>query len=553
MNVAELFAEIGLKGADKSVADVLAVKEGMQGAAAATKDLKGLLSDFGVKGADKTVAGLLGLQKELEDTALAGLQTKTVLEGLDEVAPDDVVMFLADMREQLGEIAKSSEKAAESLTRIKPKNPEKTKDWFDSTRKGLKDMTSLSLEAKAAIIAVGYAMERAFMASGKRGTDLANAAAALGVNPKTLQQYQYVAKTEGGVSKEETTGAFESLSQLATQILTGQARPIGISQIGAVLGRRGIKFGELIAQAQIQNRPELLIQALQAYAQNETNLGLRNQNLASFGMSPAMIALLSKGAFSAQALGRAPTLSEGQVQGLDAARKAGAQLENSVEMAVDKFTAAHGAQIIKEITPLVGKVLELANAFTKLAENIKIFEALGKVFAGWAHIFSGAASAVKAISEAGTEKGRKNLLENVKEAVTEIPGVLSALWEAATEGGEPTPGAAKGSAPGAGRTGAAAGGGQVGGAAAGSMSVLGAINPAMLAQMSAAYDRQARRAAAPPMPAGIGAPSAPPAQATITQTLQFSHPGTDPKATGDSVKKAVGDAYRSISAQIQGS
>src|SRR5580698_7170089 len=168
---------------------------------------------------------------------------------------------------------------------------DKTVGALTNVKKGLSETASLSLEAKAGIVGAIYALERLFATSGKAGTNLANFNAVTGESVKTLQQYQYAAR-QVGISNEDVEGSFKGLQSAMTKTLIGEGAPKGLARVGLLTG--GISQQDIKKFAE---QPQLLIQRLQEYSKKETNIGLRNETLKSFGISEGMIAALSRQAF----------------------------------------------------------------------------------------------------------------------------------------------------------------------------------------------------------------------------------------------------------------
>lgn len=369
------------------------------------------------------------------------------------------------------------------------KGTEKTLGAFTNVKKGLSDTASISLEAKAGIIGAMYALERLFSASGKTGTGLSQFNALTGESTKTLQQYQYAAR-QVGVSNEEVTGSFKSLQSVMTKTLMGQGAPSGLARVSQLTG--GITPQDI---DKFSKNPELLIQKLQQYAQKEKNIGLRNETLKSFGLSEGIIAGLSKNAFNAPTLNKAPTYSDKEIGKLNQANIAWSNLGNTIEMAVGKFNAKHGASLVGDISKLVPQVLKLVEAFVKLAETLKIFEGIGKVFEGWTKIFQGAGGAVDKLT---TEKGRGEAAGDAADFFKGIPGVLKEI------GKDILPGSSEG--------------------------IKNNIAPTLGKSNVGNGNSQNN---------------------DIVINNNFQHPGTDHQKTGDSVKRAVQQGFRQLAAQSQ--
>lgn len=438
---------------------------------------------------------------------------------------------------------------AELFVNLGIKGTDKTIGALANTQKGLKDVASTSLEAKVAIVGAMYALEQLFAASGQRGTDLTNFNAELGVSTKTLQQYQFAAR-QAGVSNTAVEGTFKSLQAAMTRTLMGEAPPAGLAKVA-------LKLGDISKEdiARFQKNPELLIQTLQRYAQAEKNIGLRNETLKSFGLGDDMIAAMSRGAFNQGALNKAPTYSDKEIAKLDQANIAWSNLGQTIEMAIGKFNAAHGGQLVNDITMLVPKVIELANSFVRLSEKMHLFELIGKSFEGWGIIFDKINHTIDALTKndklaslvtegtqvanrlvSGTEtvvsttgdlitggvkgdKAQKDISENLKGFFA----VLAEAWKESANSGVQDP-----------------------------------ALKAMLERQNVANGNpnvsnviQMPRAITPNAPA-TPSPGAPAQTINIDQNLNFQHDGKDHQKTSNDMKRAVKDAFRQMPAQAQG-
>lgn len=465
---------------------------------------------------------------------------------------------------------------AELFVSLGVKGSEKTVGAIAGVRKGLEDTKGMALETKAAIVGALYALERMFMASGQKGTDLTNFNALLGVSAQTLQQYQYAAR-QVGVTNEEVASTFKGLSSVATNTLLGKGAPEGVARFAQVIKAQVGDVQKLWLQA-TQGHPELLLQRLQEYAQKESNIGLRNQVLKSFGISENMIAAMNRNAFNPNVLNQAPTLSEGTIKSLDNVHKRVSNLSNTVSMAFDNFTAKHGGEIIGGLEKIIPKVIELAEAFERLSNNLKIFKLIGMVFEGWKDIFEGLNTAVEGVADAtadvkpGDKKGeekkdeaRSNLLKGFATILMGIfdPGALAAQAYAVVNAGEPKKTPAENSPRAAKKENTPA----LGPAAQRVIKVLS--TPVHVSVSSGAVHIHEKpktelkvtippspiitpKVVVPPMPAGAaagafgGKTSA--SNVNVNQTLNFQHDGTNPKQVADSHKAATQKAYRQIAA-----
>lgn len=405
------------------------------------------------------------------------------------------------------------------------KGSEKTLGAITSMRQGLKDTASTSLETKAAIVGVMYAMERLFSASGKVGTDLINFGALMDGGVKRLQQYQYIAKQVGS-SNEEMTSTFMNLSRVATDTLTGHGAPERIALLSQNAGLQVGQMLQLLKKAESGNS-EPLFQAINKALQTEKNVGYRNQIMKDFGISNAIGAGMIRNKFNAKDLAAAPTYSDKEIKSLDKANIAWSNLGNKIEMAVGHFNAKHGVQLVQDISRITDQVLRLVEAFTKLADKLKLFQLLGKSFEGWELILKGVNAAIEAKDSGkeyatGTIGGAKEGLTKPQEKAT-IP---ERIRDALLLGGQ---------------------GESLSGI------IMDMINTESIKDAltprgpSASTGTPSPKAVAiPTMPATSGPRST--QNVEVNQTLNFQHEGKDAKRTGDSTKKGIQDAFRAIPA-----
>ncbi len=297
------------------------------------------------------------------------------------------------------------------------KGADKTLGSIAGAQKGMKGIASTSLEAKAAIVGAMYALERLFASSSQKGTDLTNFSSGIGESAKTLQQYQYAAQ-QVGVANDEVTSSFIALQKSSTNLLNNGESISGLARVAQVTKTSGTEMQKLMFESTKGNIAPLF-QKLQEYSHLEQNPGLRNKNIESFGVSSKIITAMTRNAFRPDVLNSAPTYSDKQLKNLDEANVAWSNIFTKIEMAVGKFNALHGVDLVKEITPLVDKVLDLAEAFIDLADSLKLFEAIGKAI----EISTAVVKQVTEMSDAAAGKNKQG------KSALEIFGDHSIIWQ----------------------------------------------------------------------------------------------------------------------------
>lgn len=366
---------------------------------------------------------------------------------------------------------------------------EKTVGALSNVKKGMGDLSSTSLEAKAAIVGAMYALQRLMSNSAQMGTGLSNFNALTGLSTKSLQQWQYAAR-QAGVSSEELTGSVKSVQQSMTNMLLGKGAPEGMGMLANKVG-----FDEKRARDTFY-----VMQKLQEFAKSQP-ADVGNNVLKSFGLSEGTIAAMRKNVFNPKTLAQAPVYSEGQIGQLNKVDVAWKNLSAKIEMAMGKFSSKHGLDIVKDISKLTDQVFKLIEAFSRLADKLKLFEGIGKVFEGWSMLFGGLSGAVDTVAK--DKKGTLHGLAEQGEGFAEGLGqFLKGAFMTATEG----------------------------------------LDMKDNSEIS-------EKTIAPKMPN-----TPPPTKSqnvNINQNLNFQHEGKDHQKTSDSVKKAIRGAVRQMSSQGQ--
>lgn len=287
------------------------------------------------------------------------------------------------------------------------KGTEKTVGAITGVATGMRAAASESWKTKAAILAAFYALQSFTRQSNQEGQTLSNLNTLLDTGTDALQRYQWAAR-KAGVSSEETSNSLLGLQQAMTKILMGKGAPEGMEWVARITGSFDPKDVQKYAE-----QPQLLLQRLQQYASKETNKGLRNEVLKSFGLGNNMIAALNRQVFTPQNLASAPTYNKGEVAALADMESKWAQIIRKFEMGVGKLNAKFGPDIVKDIETITNQVLKLADALLTLIERFGVMEKLGDIFKGWTQLLQGDLS--KTISETAKEQyGDDSALNQLK-------------------------------------------------------------------------------------------------------------------------------------------
>jgi len=298
------------------------------------------------------------------------------------------------------------------------KGAEKTLSALSNAKKGMGELGSASLEAKAALLGAAYAFERLMSNSARAGTDLENFNALTGISAQTLQQYQYAAR-QVGISNEEMASTFKGVQNVMTNMRLGKGAPEGLAILSGKVG---------FDSNRAKSDTTYVMKKLQEFANAEHEVGMRNFVLKSFGVGENVMAGMARNAFRPEVMQKAPTYNEKEIHHLDQANAAWSNLGNQVQMAIGHFNAAHGTQLVKDLSMILDKVIKLTEAFLKLAEVLHLFEGIGKIFEGWGKIFDLANGGVKKVKDAlSSPEGTKELGKNTLGFLKEMPSVLGVM------------------------------------------------------------------------------------------------------------------------------
>lgn len=361
---------------------------------------------------------------------------------------------------------------------------------------GLGDVKSMSLEAKAAILGVMYGLERLMTQSAQMGSSLMNFNELTGISAKSLQEWQYAAR-QAGVGGEELTGSMKSVQSAMTNMLLGKGAPEGLAMVANKVG-----FDENRARDTLY-----VMKKLQEFAQVVPK-DVGNNMLKSFGLSEGTISAMRRNMFTDNNFKKAPTYSEKEIANLDRVNVAWSNLGQKIQMAIGHLTSKHGLELANDFARVTAEVFKMVEAFTKLAEKIKLLEGIGKLFEGWGTIFEGISNAVSGVGDM------------IDDVTKDKKGVFHGVMQ---EAGKLTQGVE---------------------------SAVGTISAGM-SDVSGEPPSRNKHHMAPQMRPMVKSSKV--QHIEVNQNLNFQHDGKDHQKTSTSVHKAVKDAYRQYQAQAQGS
>lgn len=258
---------------------------------------------------------------------------------------------------------------AELFVSLGVKGSDKTVAAFAGVNKGIKDVASTSLLAKAAILGAVYSLEKLFEAAAAKGTVLSNLAAYSGMDIKALQQWSYAAQ-QAGASQDEFTASVKAMNDTIAKSRFSKQSLFGISEVDHIVG--------FDMEKAYKDRMYALRQFME-FAKKETDIDMRNQILKANGFSENSIAALVKGNFSPEMLSQAPIVSEKSADALAKIESRFKNIGTSVSMLATKLTLEHGNGFLTGIEKIWEAVKGLIGALDEMGKKLGIFELIQNV------------------------------------------------------------------------------------------------------------------------------------------------------------------------------
>ena len=269
-------------------------------------------------------------------------------------------------------------KIAEMFVDIGLKGGEMMGKSLGNIRNVLSDVSSLSWQTKAGILAAVYGMQHFMSSAASQGTDLRNFSILTNESTDALQRWQLAAESSG-VSAEQMTGAFSHMmSAMAQMKYEGNTNRWfgGLAKFAGELDKDKI------------NSPLYMIKKLRTLAQNQkVPVALANEILHAFGMSDGMISFLRNPKMTPESVPNNLILSRKENNQLSDVYKDWSLVSKKMEMSFSHLTAKHGPATVKSISEVTDSVVKLLDELGSLSEKLKIIQLIGLSFEGWANNF----------------------------------------------------------------------------------------------------------------------------------------------------------------------
>lgn len=213
--------------------------------------------------------------------------------------------------------------AGEFFVNLGLKGADGTIGLLNKTTGGFSELKSMSVETKAAILGVLYALEKIVSTSGQLGTSLQNFKAVSDINPDVLQRWEYAA-IKAGVPTQTLLNSFLKLQSVAFDVRAGKGLPEWLTPIITSLAQHGQDIGTDWA-SRWQKDPTLAFKAIQQFAQlSDIDRSTRALALERAGFDPNLVTALMRESFTQANLNKVPQsaiLKRDEIERLDTMRQ----------------------------------------------------------------------------------------------------------------------------------------------------------------------------------------------------------------------------------------
>jgi hypothetical protein len=229
-------------------------------------------------------------------------------------------------------------------------------------KKGLGDISSASLAAKAGVLAVLYGLERLTQGAAQQGLELQQFANLTGLSTDRLQRWQYAAR-QAGVSNEEMAASFKGIQTAMGNMQLGLGAPAGFGVFARTVGFDQTKLRDTF----------YVMEKLKEFAKvSPPDVG--NQILKSFGLGEGTIQFLRTTSVELDKIKPRNLFSEAEINQLAKVNIAWSNFWNTVKLFSGHFTAKYGADVIKDIASAFQFFVHLGSDVNKLIKDFPVLQ-----------------------------------------------------------------------------------------------------------------------------------------------------------------------------------
>lgn len=272
-------------------------------------------------------------------------------------------------------------KAGEFFVNLGLKGDSDTQNKLEKQVDTWKDVKSASTEAKLAILAVLYGVERMVSTYGAAGQALQNFNTLTGISFQTLQAYENQAQ-KAGAANGELTQTFDTLQKQMFTVMSGGQVPPWLNTIIGTLQGTGVKFSgeEQTNTAQAWGaHPELMFQRIRQFAQNKALDQWKTFNvLREMGIPDNIIAGMRQGFFDPGnlAAGASQALSDQTVKNLTTLNREWVDMTLNFKKFAATLVGSDLTGIVRDLSAIATQTYRIVNALDQLGHKVGVFKAI---------------------------------------------------------------------------------------------------------------------------------------------------------------------------------
>lgn len=318
-------------------------------------------------------------------------------------------------------------KIAELFVQLGVKGADVAGKALSGMAKGINHIASASLEAKAAVAAVVYGMERMTGWASQAGMDLYKFGVTTGLSTDELQKWQY-ALGRFDVTGEETANTIMGIQTAMSDMLMGKGSPEGLALLADKVGFDQTKARDTF----------YVLGKIQEFVKTQPP-DIANNLMKSFGISGNMFQALKSMNMERDKLSKKQIISEREIEQLKNINMAWKDFWFTLRTMGIKFIAAEGIQGIRILTNAFKGMMSIGK---DLGGFISKFKGLGTVLAGlavlaaawaspWIAMQAAIAGVIYLLSEYQKYKtGKDNIFSSVGNFTKDAAGGIADWYKA---------------------------------------------------------------------------------------------------------------------------
>ena len=276
---------------------------------------------------------------------------------------------------------------AEFFVKLGLKGEDDTAKGVEKVDKSLQGVVSTGLAVKAGLAAMAFGLQKLMSKSSEAGAAINQFENSTGLSGKLLQQWQYAAR-QFNVESEDMTGSIKGVQDAMTDMLLGKGAPEGFGMVANMVDLDPTRVRDTY----------YVLEQLQEFAK-QVPADVSKSMLKSFGISEGVIAAMRQNAFRPDVFQQAPIYTDKEVKQLRKVNVEWDNLYDKIDKSFGRLNAEHGEGLVSDISGVVDQVLKLTEALITLADKLHVFETIGKSIEGWSLIFGVAGEGVDSMSK----------------------------------------------------------------------------------------------------------------------------------------------------------